>query len=157
MRIILEGCDGTGKTTLAKKLQEKYGLDYVHVNRHDPTTHAFYTQTLFKTNVIWDRHFIGEMVYPAVFNRLPSLRMQQFESLLKQARDLKVVILILTADENQLIKSSKERFEYKEVVKNLLMIDNQFTAIAEIYEIQMINVFEMTFDDIVKIIERKIK
>jgi thymidylate kinase len=154
MRIILEGCDGTGKTTLAKKLQERYGIDYVHVNRQDPTSYEFYNQTLSKTDVIWDRHFIGEMIYPTVFKRKPNLRMADFESLLTKARQEKVVILILTAGEEQLIASSKKRPEYEEVVKNLITINGQFVAIADVYQLPIINVFEMTFDDIVKIIEK---
>ena len=36
MKIILEGCDGTGKTTLAKLLAEKYGLDICHCTAEDP-------------------------------------------------------------------------------------------------------------------------
>lgn len=154
MKIILEGCDGTGKTTLAKKLQERYGIDYVHINRQDPTSYEFYSQTLGKTDIIWDRHFVGEMIYPTVFKRKPNLRMADFENLLAKAKEQNIVILILTAGEEQLIASSKKRPEYEEVVKNLITINGQFIAIADIYQIPLINVFEMTFDEIVKIIEK---
>ena len=154
MKIILEGCDGTGKTTLAKKLQKRYGIDYVHVNRQDPTSYEFYSQTLSKTDIIWDRHFIGEMIYPTVFKRKPNLRMADFESLLAKAREQNVVILVLNANEEQLIASSKNRPEYEEVVKNLITINSQFVAIADIYQIPIINVFDTTFDQILKIIEK---
>lgn len=153
MKIILEGCDGTGKTTLAKKLQDKYGIDYVHVTRNDPSTFEFYSQTMFKTNIVWDRHFIGEMIYPTVFNRKGNLRMAQFEILLELARSEKIVILILTADNETLIKNNN-RPEYPEVIKNLLLINDQFKAFGDIYKIPIINVFKTNFDDIVKIIEK---
>jgi len=153
MKIILEGCDGTGKTTLAKKLVQHYGLDYVHVNRDDPTTYEFYSQTMKKTNVIWDRHFIGEMVYPSVFKRKPNLKMVDFENLLQQSKENKIIILVLTAGEDRLAETNK-RDEFPEVLKNLYLINGQFIAIADIYKIPMINVFETSFEDIIKVIEK---
>jgi thymidylate kinase len=153
MKIILEGCDGTGKTTLAKKLQDHYGIDYVHVKRADPSTYEFYSQTLLKTDVIWDRHFIGEMIYPTVFKRQGNLRMAQFETLLEKARNQNVVILVLTTHKETL-KKNNDRPEYPEVIKNLLLINDQFLAIADIYQIPVINVFETSFEDIVKIINK---
>ena len=44
MRIILEGCDGTGKTTLANILAFKYGLDICHCTASDPSDFQFYKQ-----------------------------------------------------------------------------------------------------------------
>jgi thymidylate kinase len=156
MKIILEGCDGTGKTTLAKKLQDRYGIDYVHINRADPSTYEFYSQTLAKTDVIWDRHFIGEMVYPTVFFRKGNLNMVKFEELLNQAKKENVVILVLTVDKETLIKNN-DRPEYPEVIKNLMLIDSQFVAIADIYNIPVIDVFKTKFEDIVKVIEKGTK
>jgi thymidylate kinase len=152
MKIILEGCDGTGKTTLGKKLAEKYGLDYVHINRDDPTSFDFYYETMRKTNVIWDRHFIGEMIYPGIFNREPSLRMSQFEELLLQSKKRNVIVLILVA-ETSVLQKNNQRDEYEEVVNNLRLINGQFIALGEIYKIPIINVFKMSFDEIVKVIE----
>ena len=33
MNIIIEGCDGVGKTTLAKKLADKYCCDILHMTK----------------------------------------------------------------------------------------------------------------------------
>ena len=49
--IIVEGCDLTGKDTLCLKLAEKYNLDFVHINSHDPNDFDFYVQTMRKKNV----------------------------------------------------------------------------------------------------------
>lgn len=48
MRIVLEGVDGAGKTTLAKILAQKYGLDICHCTQYDAADYAFYRQTLRK-------------------------------------------------------------------------------------------------------------
>ena len=69
MKIIIEGADGTGKTTLAKILADKYGLEICHCTQHDPADFYFYRETLRKENVIWDRHTIGELIYPLIFDR----------------------------------------------------------------------------------------
>ena len=71
--VILDGCDGTGKTTLAKIIAAKYGWDICHCTGDDPKDYEFYRQTGKKQNVVWDRHTIGELIYPTVFNRKPEL------------------------------------------------------------------------------------
>lgn len=48
MKIILEGADGTGKTTLAKILAERYGLDICHCTQDDPNDFIFYQQSIRK-------------------------------------------------------------------------------------------------------------
>ena len=48
MKVILEGCDGTGKTTLAKLLAERYGLDICHCTQYDPADYDFYSHTMRK-------------------------------------------------------------------------------------------------------------
>ena len=38
MNIIIEGCDGVGKTTLAKKLADKYCCDILHMTKNSDKT-----------------------------------------------------------------------------------------------------------------------
>lgn len=78
MKIILEGCDCTGKTTLAKQLCEKYNLYYSHVTSKDPNDFEFYFNTMKTDNIIWDRHLLGEMIYPTVYNRKGNLNLKIF-------------------------------------------------------------------------------
>lgn len=71
MRIILEGCDGTGKTTLAKFLSEKTGMKIVklsqpktddpfqeHLELFDPESPKYVGD-----NIILDRCWISECIY----------------------------------------------------------------------------------------------
>jgi thymidylate kinase len=69
MIIILEGPDGSGKTTLAQKLQDLYNLDYHH---EGPTPNVdsvlqYYIDTFDNItkndNIVIDRFALGECVY----------------------------------------------------------------------------------------------
>lgn len=94
MRIILEGPDGGGKTTLANKLAKKYGLEIIHMTRRDSMKFKHLSVLLDKDDVIWDRQFISEYVYSNVFNRPKVLLEEDYKNLFKKVDDLKIKILI---------------------------------------------------------------
>lgn len=163
MRIIIEGCDGTGKTSVAKILAEKYGCDLVHMTGDDPKDRDFYFQSIRKENVVYDRNVIGEMVYPYVFNRNPQLQHSDCIDILKGAHTLHVYVFVLTAKP----ETCKQRLmrrgnECKEVLDKLDYINAKFKTLA--YECDHIGVIEidttmLTIDQtaakIIKIIESR--
>jgi thymidylate kinase len=64
--IVLEGCDGTGKTTLAVTLASQHGYVVIHSSRTpDGTDLAERYRALLATpgKIILDRSFISELVY----------------------------------------------------------------------------------------------
>lgn len=69
MIIILEGPDGTGKTTLAKHLQNTYGFRYIHTGPpEDDRVLEAYGRTLYDASretgdVVIDRLHVGERIY----------------------------------------------------------------------------------------------
>jgi len=73
--VIIEGCDGTGKTTLAKKLCEKYDGHYIHNTYRWPNKMPLYhTAALHraiklaeKKLVVIDRLWMSEAIYAAVY------------------------------------------------------------------------------------------
>lgn len=73
--ILLEGPDGSGKTTLANRLIEKYGGVYIHAEyrfkNKMPLYHAAILRKAWKLSrnqlVIIDRLHISEMIYAKVF------------------------------------------------------------------------------------------
>lgn len=67
MNIIIEGCDGTGKSTLAKYLCETLGLHYWHES--EPRTLAEYQQMLSSGGVCFDRFCFGQFVYNLLEDR----------------------------------------------------------------------------------------
>ena len=67
MIIIIEGPDGSGKTTLAKKIAEQAGYEYIHnvQPEHEGQDMAQMYDDLIKghTNLVLDRAWYSEMAY----------------------------------------------------------------------------------------------
>jgi len=71
--VILEGADGTGKTTLARALETHYGAAYIH-GRYYPRAWPYHLAMLRaacresqKRLVVVDRHWISEAIYGRVY------------------------------------------------------------------------------------------
>lgn len=66
MLIVLEGCDGSGKTTIANKLAKMLGAEIIHCTTDTPNTVWFFRDIieLAQTqNIIADRFCYGQFVY----------------------------------------------------------------------------------------------
>ena len=152
MKIIIEGCDGTGKTTLAKTLAEMYQLDVVHMTNRDSNTFNFYREALGKEDVVWDRNLIGEIVYPKVFNRQSNIDEIDLEFLIKRAKASGVIFLILTTDMEEIKRRIIERGgEYESVIENLEFINTTFCEIATKYNLPLIDTSKVSVSEICKL------
>ena len=72
MLIVLEGCDGTGKTTLANFLAKVLDAQVVHCTSTTPNDYDFFESIIFTAvteNVIADRFCHGQFVYQAESER----------------------------------------------------------------------------------------
>lgn len=156
MRVILEGVDGAGKTTLAKILAEKYGLDICHCTQHDAADYDFYRQTLRKENVVWDRHTIGELIYPAIFNRERQISTEDARLVIHHAKEEGVKIFVLTADVGVIYQRLNERGnEDSRIYENIEWIDSQFKFYAKQYHAPIIDTSKMTLQEIFNLVEEK--
>lgn len=66
MLIVLEGCDGTGKTTLARFLADLLKADIIHCTSNTPNDYKFFWSIINaskKRNIIADRFCYGQFVY----------------------------------------------------------------------------------------------
>lgn len=154
MKIIIEGADGTGKTTLAKILAEKYGLDICHCTQNDPADFYFYRETFRKDNIVWDRHTIGELVYPILFDREAQVTPSEVNSIIDMAKEAGVIVLVLTCDTATLKKRLEERGrEHFTIKQNIGWINKSFCELAEWLDVRLINTKTMTLDEIFKLVE----
>lgn len=156
MKIILEGCDGTGKTTLAKILADRYGLDICHCTQHDPSDYNFYCQTLRKENVIWDRHTLGELIYPVVFGRKPKIGTEDARLVMHYAKQEGVKVFVLTADDETISRRLNERGnEDSRIRQNLSWINDRFKFYAKHYHVPIIDTSKMTLNEIFNLVEKE--
>ena len=85
--VIIEGVDGTGKTTLAERLNQILGLVYEHVGPPDDKDKAFveYLERIHKyqgeVDVVFDRFHWGSQAYGFVFRGRRDLSAREFSYL----------------------------------------------------------------------------
>lgn len=106
MIVVLEGCDGSGKTTLARQLCERYDLKYHHEGppplNVSPLEHYGWILEAARWNikkghvrgVVFDRLALGERVYGSIYrndDRLGADGWRVFKRLLAAADALHVV------------------------------------------------------------------
>lgn len=148
MRIIIEGADGTGKSTLVNKLKERYKTDTLHITNLDPNDFEFYKQSLRKSNIIYDRNLLGEMVYPSIFGRSGNLEWYELSYLLSLALENNFKIIVLTASNETLNDRLSRKFEYETVINNINKINGAFIDIAERFEIKILNTDDLNEDEL---------
>lgn len=149
MKIILEGCDGSGKTTLAKLLANECGLDYCHCTASDPGDFEFYSNTARKDNVVWDRHTIGELIYPHVFNRPAQITTEDARIVLAKARSEGAKVFVLTASMDVIKERLNKRGgENPKILENLDYINDQFVFYAQQFCIPVIDTSALTLNQL---------
>ena len=154
MRIVLEGADGTGKTTLANILAFKYGLTVCHCTQNDASDPVFYSQVLRKEDTVWDRHTIGELIYPRIFGRKQQTTPEQAKEIVRIGKNAGVKFFVLTLPLDELKERMKERpNEHPNIVNNLETIDHRFRFYAQYLGVPVIDTSKMTLQEIFDLVE----
>ena len=153
MRIILEGADGVGKTTLAKILADKYNLDICHCTQYDPADYNFYKESVRKNDVIWDRHTLGELIYPTIFKRKQQITTENAMLVIRYALEFDAKVFVLTTD----LETIKQRLIHRgtedpRILYNIESINQQFINIAKVFCIPIIDTSIMTLGDIYNLV-----
>ena len=127
MRIIVDGNDGVGKTTLAKKLQKDLNIkSYIHLSGSDPKDFNFYYRLLDKQDVIFDRSFMDEPIYSIVLDRKCELTLVE-EALLYNYVESNKIIVVICFRKNKLYDPSED----KRIIRAEKVIDDYFLNVAE--------------------------
>jgi adenylate kinase family enzyme len=127
MRIIIDGNDGVGKTTLAKRLRHDLDIkSLIHLSYNDPRDYNFYSTILKKTDVIFDRSFIDEPIYSFVLNRKAEFDINEELKLYNLLKELKYTVIICHTPE-KIVKAN----EIKDIVAKETIIDEYFEKVAK--------------------------
>jgi len=99
MVIILEGCDKTGKSTLAQYIVEKYGFKLIKCSQpkkgeaYNEYTGIIEKISKGKENYVIDRMHLGEEVYGPIYRGRSELTQEQFQDIEKRLNDLNTVLI----------------------------------------------------------------
>lgn len=126
-KIVIEGPNNVGKSTIIKALQKEFGYQSEHTTGACPNDYKFYSICLdYPEPLIFDRLHVGEMVYPRLFNREPNLTSEEFRHLLQKHND-DVLIVIMDADYDFIVRScaaKQEKFDLDFVTQERILFYN---------------------------------
>jgi len=120
--IVLEGCDGTGKTTRASALAERHGYTVLHSDRlADGTDLAEQYLSVLRLpgKIALDRSFISEIVYGTVREGRSRLSARQAAELAFFLADRGGVLVHLTGSPEMLAERLRARDGYAPAMERL--------------------------------------
>ena len=118
MNIVIEGCDGTGKSTLAQFLASKLGLRYWHES--SPRNYEQYKQMLEYGGVVYDRFCYGQFVYNKPEERLLTLdELKKLQTEVFPATS--TIVLYVDLNSEEILKRIQQRGESLSIkeIKNI--------------------------------------
>jgi GTPase SAR1 family protein len=129
--IVIEGPNNVGKSTLIEELLELEPFKnwrVEHMTENSPNSFEFYDATLSNChNTIFDRHCIGEIVYPKLFNRKTSITEEHIIELVKCNNE--TLFIFVTADLNFI----NNAYIFKDELRNWFFITNERNAFDNAY------------------------
>jgi adenylate kinase family enzyme len=146
MLIIIEGPDNTGKSTLARHLQEVFSLDYIHCSKpktDNPFNEYMEMFSNIRVPTVIDRAHLGEYVYSKLWRDGCSITDKQFELIdLEAMSRFEYTIVIYAQAPNHIILDrcikEKEKLLKPEQISECSFL---FDQIIEKTKIPVINYF----------------
>lgn len=151
MRVIIDGCDGTGKSSVCEKLSNKFGCNIIRLTYSGDRSVKAYYQMMSIDNIVHDRSFISEIIYPKYFRRKSRLEPRCEEYLLNLIKYFSIRPFILTASNetihNRIIKRGDE---YIKDIDKFIDINQDYLKYAREHNICVINTTDKTIDEVVE-------
>ena len=131
MIVCLEGPDGSGKSTLVRYLQEKYNMKMKHSSSETKNDFQYHLDLLKEDNVVLDRANLGEIVYPAVYNRQKKMNWDEQVDFMNACMDNDVIYIIFYASNFNTLKDRLfKRGDTEQVLNNAEKINLAFKILA---------------------------
>ena len=150
MNIILEGPDAIGKSTLAEKLKNKYGMSIVNSTSKTRNDFYYHIDLLdYRENTVFDRFHVGEMVYPEIYGRECKLSLDDFISINKRIVDNHdMIIIFYTSDINILKERLIERGElnYLEEIEQQNKLFLKWASIIDVHDYKLFKLVDIAKD-----------
>ena len=151
MRIALDGCDGTGKTTITEKLANKLGCNIVRLTYNGDRSTRAYHQLMRADRVVHDRTFLSELIYPKYFNRETRLTVKDVPALFGMLSLYHIKVFILTASTETIQKRIGARGdEFISDMSKFEGINQDYLDIAKEHGYTVIDTTNKTIDEIVE-------
>ena len=151
MRIALDGCDGTGKTTISEKLANRLGCNIIRLTYAGDRSFEAYVDLMTCENVVHDRTFLSEMIYPKYFGRSSRLSPSIIPSLFRGIAALNIKLFVLTAKpETILERIAKRGDEFIDDEDKFIQINQDYLDVAAEHGFTVIDTTNKTIDEIVK-------
>lgn len=135
MKIVIEGPNNVGKSTFIARLkecEEFKNFEIEHVDSHCPNDYEFHETLLnMPQDMIFDRFYIGETIYPALFNRESKMSIKQLIDICKQHND-DTIIFVIDADcgfIDRAYMKKDEQVDWKFVYKEKQMFEERYKTL----------------------------
>jgi len=134
MRIFLDGLDAAGKSTCAEMLQRKYGFSTFHSNGKSANTYLFFRRMFDDDNVVYDRCFVGEVVYTELYKRKQKLSDDSFAKLVQLMKDKKDVLVLFACSDLSIIYDRLRARHEEDYFDEMQGQQDGFMKIAELFK-----------------------
>lgn len=151
MRVIIDGCDGVGKTSVCEKLANKLGCNIVRLTHDGDRSLYAYLDLMTCNNVVHDRSFLSEIIYPRHFDRESRIKKEDSNILYRILRFHDLKMFILTASPKTLqSRVSKRGDEYITDLSKLKDINDDYLRVAKRHGFTVIDTTNKSIDKIVE-------
>ena len=140
IKVILEGPDGVGKTTLASAWSKILNVELKEYNDKNSDGFEFWFDEIHRQrhiNTIWSRSFLSERLYASIYNREPRLTEIAEESMMQNAKQFGYTIVVLMPkDVNVMKRRLLIRGDDREVLDKIDEIIEGYRALIKKYNLK---------------------